>query len=373
MKATTTSDLEANRRVRVAGLWSDSLGKVATRSLQLLLIGVLIWAALVVLAPVKVVVLAVLVAVILSCAVRPPVSWLERHGWSSALAAVTVFVGLLVILGGVITGVVYGIRGGWSDLSSAAGEGWKKLQEYVENGPLPIPVDSESINSALSQVKDAVTSASAQKTAISGLSTATEAITGAVLAIIVLFFFLKDGPRIGQFFLRWFRGETREKIAESGRRGVTVLGGYVRGVALIALVDALFIGIGLWIVGVPLVIPLSVIVFITAFIPIVGALFAGTLAALVALVANGPVPALIVIAIAFAVNHLEGYFLQPVVMGHTLQLNGLVVLLALSAGSIVGGIAGAVLAIPLVAVAWRILPVWTDRYEPESNQGSYSA
>ncbi|MDI3329332.1 MAG: AI-2E family transporter [Micrococcus sp.] len=347
----------------VAPLLTDALGRAAIRGAQLLVLVVVAWLVVRALLAVEVALLAVLVALILASAVRPPVAWLERHGWSNTLAAATVFASLLLLLGGVITGVVLGIRGGWQDLAGTATSGWQQLQDLVHGGPVPIPVDADTVNAALAQAGDYFLGASGWSNAVTGLSVASEVITGTVLMVIVLFFFLKDGSRLWSFVLRWFRGETRAKLAESGDRAVGILGGYVRGVALIATIDAVFIGLGLYVVGVPLVIPLTVVVFVTAFVPIVGALIAGALAALVALVSKGLVAALIVIGIVFVVNHLEGYFLQPVVMGRTLSLHGLVILLALTAGSILGGVAGAVLAVPLTAVAWGVLPVWTDRYQ----------
>lgn len=348
---------------RLSVLWTDAPGRAAVRGLQLLVLVAVAWVVLTALLAVKVVVLAVLVALILASAVRPLVARLERHGWGSTLAAATVFTGLLAVLGGVVAGVVLGIQSGWQALTGAAAAGWQQVQDLIHGGPLPVPVDADTVDAALAQVRDVLTSASVRDSAISGLSTASEVLTGAVLMVIVLFFFLKDGPRMWAFVLRWFRGETRARMAESGDRAVGILGGYVRGVALIATVDAAAIGTGLLIVGVPLVIPLTVIVFITAFVPVIGAMIAGALAALVALVAQGPVAALIVIAIVFVVNHIEGYFLHPVVMGRTLSLHGLVILLALTAGTILGGVAGAVLAVPLTAVAWGVLQVWTDRYQ----------
>jgi predicted PurR-regulated permease PerM len=187
-----------------------------------------------------------------------------------------------------------------------------------------------------------------------------ELATGAALAVVILFFFLKDGPTIWAFFLRPFRGHRKARGERIGATAVRVLGGYVRGTAIIAFVDAAGIGIGLAILGVPLALPLAVIVFVTAFIPIVGATAAGILAALVALVANGPVVALIVVVIVVVVNQLEGNFLQPVVMAQSLKLHPLVILVALTAGTILGGITGAVLAVPIAAVGWAIVKTWND-------------
>lgn len=163
--------------------------------------------------------------------------------------------------------------------------------------------------------------------------------------------------------MRWFQGETRAKLAESIDRSSSVLGGYVRGTATVALVDAVLIGIGLAVLGVPLTIPLAVIVFIGAFIPVLGATVTGVLADRVTAVTNGPVGAAIVIIIVLIVNQLESNLLQPVVMGCALSLHPLIVLLALAIGTIAGGIMGAILAVPYTALAWLLIQIWTHRYQ----------
>jgi predicted PurR-regulated permease PerM len=154
------------------------------------------------------------------------------------------------------------------------------------------------------------------------------------------------------FLLRPFRGEPYERALRVGDKTVTVLGSYVRGTATVAAVDAVGILIGLLILQVPLALPLAVLVFLLAFIPIVGATLAGILAALVALVANGWVVALLVVGVVVLVNQLEGNLLQPVLMGRSMQLHAFVILIALTAGTVLGGIVGAVLAVPITAVAW---------------------
>ncbi|HEX6955754.1 MAG TPA: AI-2E family transporter, partial [Agromyces sp.] len=216
----------------------------------------------------------------------------------------------------------------------------------------------QQIDDWRNSIVDFVTSAEFGQTALTGVSRATEFVTGLILMLVVLFFFLKDGDRIWAFFMRPFRGERLERGRRVGTTSVKVLGGYVRGTAIVAFVDAFFIGLGLVILQVPLALPLAVIVFLTSFIPLVGATLAGILAALVALVANGPIVALIVVAIVIVVNQLEGDLLQPVVMAQSLKLHPLVILIALTGGTILGGIVGAVLAVPLTAVGWAIIKVW---------------
>lgn len=345
----------------VTSPWLDTLGVAASRSAQILLIAAVSAAVIWLLLTVSVVVVATLVALILASAVAPLVRWLVAHKWSRLLATITALVGIVVVLGTVITGIVFAVRNEWDELYASAVDGWQELQNIVVSSPLPI--ETSSVDEALQQSLGFLSSGAFIGGALTGITAATEIITGVVLMVVILFFFLKDGPTIWNFILRWFHGSTRAKFAESGDRTIQVLGGYVRGTAIIAAVDAVCIGIPLGLLGVPLALPLSAIVFVGAFLPIVGATVAGILAAVVALVTNGPGVALIVIIIVIVVNQLEGDLLQPVVMGRTLSLHSIVVLLALATGTIISGFFGAVLAVPLAAVAWSVIQVWTNTYQ----------
>ena len=348
--------LDDARGSTLGSIWNDRLGRWATRSLQVLIVVALAALAIWALLQVKVLVIAVLIAVILAAAAAPLVAWLRRHGVSRMLAAWITLLGSILVLGGIVTAIVFAVRSQWSELVDSATEGFDDLLGWVET--LPIPIDQQQIDDARNSIIDFVTSAEFGQTALTGVSRATEFITGILLMVVVLFFFLKDGDRIWAFFLRPVRGARLERGRRVGVTSVKVLGGYVRGTAIVAFVDAFFIGLGLVILQVPLALPLAVIVFLTSFIPLVGATIAGILAALVALVANGPVVALIVVGIVILVNQLEGDLLQPVVMAQSLKLHPLVILIALTAGTIVGGIAGAVLAVPLTALGWAIIKVW---------------
>ena len=346
---------------KAAASWSDALGQSASRAAQILLVSAVFVGLVWLLLRVSVVVIAALIALILASAVYPVVRGLANKGWPRVLATGAAFVGILALLGAVITGIVFAVRNEWDELTASAVEGWQELQSFIMSGPLPI--DTTAVDEAVQQATNIITSGAFIGGAVTGITAATEFVTGLALMIVILFFFLKDGPKMWNFTLRWFRGENRARLAESGDRTIQVLGGYVRGTAIIATADAVFIGIPLALLGVPLALPLAVIVFIGGFLPVVGATIAGALAALVALVTNGPVTALIVIAVVVVVNQLEGDLLQPVVMGRTLSLHALVILLALAVGTIVGGIFGAILAVPLTAVTWSVLQVWTDTYQ----------
>jgi predicted PurR-regulated permease PerM len=341
---------------RLGSMWNDRLGRWSTRSLQVLIVLALAALAVWALVQVKLLVIPVLIAIILAAAAAPLLRWLRRRGVNPMLAAWITLLGGIIVLGGVITLIVFAVRNQWGELVVSASEGFDDLLVWLET--LPFPIDQEQIDDARDAIVDFVTSAEFGTGALAGVSVAAEVVTGALLMVVVLFFFLKDGDRIWAFFLNPFHGSRLERGRRVGETSVKVLGGYVRGTAVIALVDAVAIGVGLAILQVPLALPLAVIVFLGAFIPLVGATVAGILAALVALVANGPIVALIVVAIVIAVNQLEGDLLQPVVMAQSLKLHPLVILIALTAGTILGGIIGAVLAVPIAAVGWAIIKVW---------------
>jgi len=337
--------------------WQDGLGRVGSRCAQILLLLTLITVAVYGLLQVRLLVIPVMIALILAAAIGPFVNLLRRKGVPGALATGIAFLSLLVVLAVVTTVIVLAVRNEWDELVAAATQGLDELEAFLLTGPLP--VTQEQLMEGRQAIIDFATSAQVRSGALAGLSVATEFIAGTTLMIVVLFFFLKDGAKIWNFLLRPFKGRREARLRRAGRRTLEVLGGYVRGTAIIALVDATAIGIALLVLQVPLAIPLAIIVFLGAFIPLVGATVAGVLAALVALVANGPIVALIVAIIVIAVNQLEGDLLQPVVMGKSLELHALVILFALTAGAILAGIIGAVLAVPLAAVAWAILQVWT--------------
>ncbi|QEE62504.1 AI-2E family transporter [Salinibacterium sp. dk2585] len=350
-------------------LWTDSLGRLSIRSGQTLLVLALV--SLVVLATIqlKIIVIPVFIALILASALYPLVRWLVKHRFPRPLATLGTLLAGVVVLGGIITLVVTGVRSQWEDLSDAVTRAIDTIQDYLQSGAFPI--DTSQLEEVRKSIGDFLTSAQFGSTALAGAGTVVELLTGAVLTVVLLFFFLQDGPEMWEFLLRPLRPNRKRRARRVGSRATGVLGGYIRGTAIVALVDTIFIGLALWILQVPLALPLALLVFVGAFIPIVGATVAGTLAALVALVTNDLVTALIVAGVVILVNQLEGNLLAPVVLGNALKLHALVILLALSAGTILGGIIGTFLAVPLAAVAWAAIKAWNEpdatRLEPATS------
>lgn len=346
------------RSGRLVGLWTDGFGRFSVRCLQALIVGTVAFVVVQAALQVRLVVIPVLIALILACAFDPLVRLLERIHVPNGLAALATLVLSILVLAGVITGVSMAVVAQWGSLVSATSDGIDQLQQFATSSGFP--VDQQQFQNAKHSIVSFLTSSSFATGALAGLSTATSILTGVVLLVFVLFFFLKDGRMIWTFLIRPFHGDMRARAHRIGNRSAGVLGAYVRGTALVALVDAVFIGAGLLILGVPLAIPLTVLVFVTAFIPVVGATLAGIVSALVALVTGGPVVALIVIGIVVLVNQLEGNLLQPLIMGRALDLHPLAILLALTAGTVLGGVIGAILAVPTASVVWTAIKSWND-------------
>ena len=344
------------RQPSLPELLTDRIGKLALRSAQIIVIVALAAAIVFALVQLKLVVIPVLIAIIIASAAAPVLGWLRRRGLPAAAAAWIALVAGIVVIGGLVTLIVFAVRGQWDELAESAVDGIDQLQDFLATGPLPI--DETQIDAVRDGIADFLTSSQFGSGALAGVTVAGELITGAALAIVILFFFMKDGDKIWAFFLKPLSAHRRARGERIGATAVRVLGGYVRGTAIVALVDSAAIGIGLAVLGVPLALPLAVIVFVGAFIPLIGATAAGILAALVALVANGWVTALIVVGVVVLVNQLEGNFLQPVLMGRSMKLHAFVILVALTVGAGIGGVLGAVLAVPITAAVWGVIQVW---------------
>jgi len=343
-------------------LWADGMGKLATRSLQLILVVIVAAAIVLGIQQITVVTIPLVLALILASAFAPVMSWMRRHGVPALLATLTTLLAIVALLGAVGWLIVWAVRDQWDELYTRAQAGFESVVDWVRD--LPFDIDQGQIDEWVDTATDFVTSAQFGSGALAGVGAVANFVTGFVLLVVILFFFLKDGPQMWAFLLRPFRGENYERAVRIGDKTVTTLGSYIRGTATVAAVDAIGILIGLLILQVPLAIPLAALVFLLAFIPIVGATVAGILAALVALVANGWVVALIVVGVVVLVNQLEGNFLQPFLMGRSMKLHAFVVLVALTVGTVLAGILGAVLAVPITAVVWGAVQVWDGPSTP---------
>lgn len=289
------------------------------------------------------------IALLLAALLAPAVGFLMAHRFPRGLATLVVLVGGLVVLGGMLTFVVMTFVNGVPDLAAQLARSIDAVSGWLVNGPLHLSETQLSdfaarIVKTLQDNQSGITSS-----AITTAATVGETLVEMLLVLFALAFFLYDGPRIWQFLIRVVPDGPRRRVDVAGRRSLAALVAYVRATGAVAVVDALGIGIGLAVLRVPLAVPLAALVFIGAFVPIFGAVVAGGVAVLIALVANGPVTAAIVLIIVIAVNQLESHVLQPFLLGRAVKLHPLAVVLAIASGLLVAGIAGALLAVPLLA------------------------
>lgn len=356
------SDVELKAGRAPWSLWADGFGKLSIRALQIILVITVAGAIIFSIQSLTLVTIPLVLALILSCAFWPVMHWMRQRGVPALLATIASLLAIVLVLGGVGWLIGSAVRDQWGELYAQAQGGLEDLLAWVKT--LPFQIDHAQIDEWVGELQDFVTSAQFGSGAIAGVGVVANFVTGFVLMVVVLFFFLKDGPKLWEFVLRPFRDENYARARRIGQKTVTVFGSYLRGTAAVAFVDAVGILIGLLILQVPLAIPLAVLTFLLAFIPFVGATIAGILAALVALVSNGWVDALLVVGVVVLVNQLEGNFLQPVLMGRSMKLHALVILIALTVGTVLGGIIGAVLAVPITAAAWGVVQVWDGPDRP---------
>jgi predicted PurR-regulated permease PerM len=359
---TRTGDVPPTVRKPVSALWGDGFGRLATRSVQIIAILIVVIGVVFVITQLTLVFIPLSIAVILAAAFHPLMHWMRRKGLPSAIATWIALLAIVVVLGGVGYLIYVAVRNQLDELIDSAAQGIDHLYDWFLT--LPFDISEEQISGFRDSAVDFLTSSQFGSGALAGVGAASNFLVGLFFMIVVLFYFLKDGPRIWEFLLRPFEGQQYARARRIGDKAVNTLGGYVRGTAAVAAVDAIGIGAVLFILQVPLALPLAVIVFVLAFIPLVGATLAGALAVLVALVANDVGTAIWVLVAVIAVNQLEGNFLQPILMGRSLKLHPLVILVALTAGTILGGIVGAVLSVPIAAVAWGVISVWNGEHEP---------
>lgn len=329
-----------------------AMARAAQFSIQLLLVAAAIALLGFVVVQLRLVVVPVLTALFVATVLLPPVEWLRRRGWRPALATLTVMVLAAALVGGATALIAPSVADELGDLGTSVREGFEEVGTSLAEGPLGITETdiNEAIDSSVETLRNN-TGAIGQGIATAAI-TIGELLAGLLLMIVVLFFFLKDGDRIWSFLVDLLPLHRRADANEIGVRAWATLSGYLKGLATVALIDAVLIGAGLAILGVPLVLPLAVLTFVAAFFPLVGAVTAGLVAALVALVSNGVVAALIVVALIIAVQQIEGDVIYPYVVGRAIRLHPVAILLVLTAGAVVAGIAGALFAVPIAAVLW---------------------
>ncbi len=306
----------------------------------------------------EILVVPVALATILAALLLPVVDALDRRGAPRGGAVALVLLSGFAVFGGLLAFVITQFIEGAPALVSQMATSIEGLGEWLTDGPLNL--SHHQINQAGDAAIEALRGNQEKLTsgALSTAGTVTEIVTGALLVLFTLIFLLQGGRNIFSFVTQIFPADVRDRVRDAGRAGFRSLIGYVRATFLVAFVDAVGIGVGLAIMGVPLALPLASLVFMGAFVPLVGAVVAGFVAVVVAVLAKGWIYGLIALGLIIAVQQLEGHVLQPLVMGRAVSIHPLAIVLAIAGGAVLAGIPGALLAVPVLAFlnsAMRVL------------------
>lgn len=330
-----------------------ALTAAAAYGWRLVVVAAAVWVAAWLLTQLFVVIVPLILSLFLAAAIGPLVDRLRRLGVPSAIATTVVLVVLLVLLALVGLWLSGRVREQFDDLGVQVRQGIDQVEQWLTTGPLNLdPQRVDQLERQLTAVE--ATGGGLTERILGRARQLIELLAGLVLLVFATFFLLKDGPSIGAWI--------RERVDEAYREDVTAIASlarsvmrwYLIGTAGVGLADATLLAIVLVVLDVPLVMPLTLMTFVAAYFPIIGALTAGALSALVALVSGGFQTALLVVIATIVIQQVEGNILQPVIMGHAVRLHPLVTLVVVSAGLIVAGLVGAFLAVPLTAIAAQV-------------------
>lgn len=353
---------------------SPALKIAAGWSWRLLVVGIAAAALYWMFSKISLIVISIMIAALLAGLVAPVVYFLRKNKIHAGIATAITEIGLIAGVIGLLTLVGQQLTAGFSSLSDQVAEGWNQLVALLNN--LPIELGADRIDGYISQLTEAIQNNTSS--IISGVasvgSTAADIGTGTVIVLFTLIFFLMEGERIWLFMVKLFPRRSRLAVNGAGRRGWKSLVSYVRVQVFVAAVDAVGIGLSAFFLGVPLAFPLGVLVFLGSFIPVVGALLTGAIAVLLALVANGPINALIMLIMVLIVQQVESNILQPLVMGKAVSLHPLAVVIVVIAGSTLYGIVGALFAVPVLAVVNTVVRYLAGREwerDPDIRQSEF--
>ncbi|MFE3851217.1 AI-2E family transporter [Streptomyces griseorubiginosus] len=335
---------------------------------RLLVLAGTVWVLMRIISSVQLVVFAFVVALLITALLQPTVARLMRHGVprgpATALTAILGFV-IIGLLGWFVT---WQVMENIDDLSDQIQNGIDDLRNWLLKSPFH--VTDKQINQIAKNLREAVGANTDQITSagLEGVQVVVEALTGILLTFFSTLFLLYDGRRIWGWTLKLVPAAARPAVAGAGPRAWRTLTAYVRGTVLVALIDAVFIGIGIYFLKVPMAVPLAVFIFLFSFIPLVGAVASGALAVLVALVTQGVFTAVMTLVVVLAVQQIEGHILQPFILGRAVRVHPLAVVLTVATGGMVAGIGGAVVAVPLVAVTNTVVS-YLKSYAEEQSSG----
>lgn len=300
----------------------------------------------VVVARLSIVVLPLAIALLIAAVLAPVAGWLREHGLPDGLAAPLVVVVGIALLAGAIGGASWALAGTADELGQRLGAGFQTFVGWLGGFP---GLSEEQARTTIQELPQQLLSGGGSGGLVAGARAVFEMLAMLLLTVFFAFFFIKEGERMFGSALRLVPGDRRERLRETGLRVWGVLGRFMRGLTAVALINSLLNGLALLLIGVPLILPLMVITFIGSFVPFLGPTIAAAAAALVALAEGSVLDAGLVLLAGFAIQQIEGNFLSPVIYGKALDLHPVLVLIAITVGVTVAGLAGALLAVPLTA------------------------
>jgi predicted PurR-regulated permease PerM len=336
------------------------LRQVAAWSWRLILVAALIYGAFRVAVALRLVVLPLIAALLLAALLQPLSTRLRRAGLPALMATWCTLLVALVVIAGAVTLTANRVSADYPSLAAEVQRTAAELQRSLAGPPFHLKGArlehlTRQVTQFLSQHKAVIAG-----TVVTGGKIFLETLTGLVLTLFITFFMLKDGTRIWSWIIGGLPPEANRRMANAGTAAWHALTGYVRGTTAVAAIHAIFIGLALWLLAVPLLVPLIVLVFLAAFIPLIGILVVGALAILVTLATKGWIAAVILLAVFLAENQIEGHLLQPLVVGRAVRLHPLAIILVLAVGGVIAGIPGAIVAVPAAAVITYAWPQLRD-------------
>jgi len=332
------------------------LRQVAAWSWRLILVAALIYGTFRLAVTLRLVVLPLIAAILLTALLQPLAARLRRRGLPNLAATWCTFLLALVIIAGAVTLAANRVSADYPTLAAEVRRTANEVQKSLAGPPFHLHGRrlaqlTNQVLQFLSQHKSVIAG-----TVVTGGKIFLELLAGLVLMLFTSFFLLKDGARIWHWLIGGLSPEPHRRFSQAGDAAWHTLTSYVRGTTLVAAIHAIFIGVALWLLGVPLLVPLIILVFLAAFIPLIGILVAGALAILVTLGTKGWLAAVILLAVFLLENQIEGHLLQPLVVGRAVRLHPLAIILVLAVGGVIAGIPGAIVAVPAAAVITYAVP-----------------
>ncbi|MFF2078668.1 AI-2E family transporter [Kitasatospora sp. NPDC058162] len=327
------------------------------------LLGVAAYLAVGVLGQLEVPVIALFLALVITSVLRPLVDLLARR-LPRALAVLVAFLCAVAVVGGILALVGTNVADEWNRIGDELRGGLGRIDHWLTGAPFHLRAGTVTdlrakVGAFVSAHRSALLT-----TALSGAGRAVELVTGLALALFCSVFFLHSGDRMWGWAQRQLPAGARPAWSRAGQAAWRTFAGYTRGVLIVSAVNAALVGIALAILRVPLVLPLMVLEFVAALVPLIGSPIALAIAALVALAARGPVVALLVLALIVVIGQIEGHLLHPLVLGWSVRIHPVAIALSVIGGAVLAGVLGAVVAVPVVSVAWAVLTELRDHGDP---------